>query len=264
MILYGGSVLHHVASSEIITYPNLLKFAKDHIAIVRRIGRNRYISVDTFEISLKLTSRVYRLVGADFMNETSTYAFLNQLAMLRLDRLPTTKTWIELNQIYNRPDSGISEFRGKSRINGYVIRDECVMKVVNSTVISVLENKKADKTVRQFERPVLVIECKHHQDKDVEFEDKDKNQIFQYMLGMDFVNAILMSEFKALVYQRSSNIHLIGKMRQDFSPPKSISEFYSSILKEDVSIDNEGFLLCHGDLEKRNMFLKDGKLNIQT
>jgi hypothetical protein len=101
------------------------------------------------------------------------------------------------------------ELSGKTFLNGYIIRDESILKAIQVNVISILQEKRPDKTVHKEverpvrdsvifnEKPIMVIECKHHNSiKD--FNDDDYNQLQQYMLGANFPIGILLSEFKAV------------------------------------------------------------------
>jgi len=103
------------------------------------------------------------------------------------------------------------DFAKKTPSHGYIIRDECIMRAISTVVLAVSENIKADKAVHQetvhpnrvsvipYEKPVVVVECKHHSNLNDEFSKDDFDQITQYMIAAKFPNGILLSEFNATV-----------------------------------------------------------------
>ncbi|KAJ3317556.1 hypothetical protein HDV06_001495 [Boothiomyces sp. JEL0866] len=111
--------------------------------------------------------------------------------------------------------NALLEICGKTRRNKYIIKEECILKAVSKTVIYILADKKADKIVSKRvdkpvrgqvnikEKPILVIECKHHDERNKQFDDDDINQLFQYMTGMDFPSGMLISEFRVKFYKKT-------------------------------------------------------------
>ena len=99
------------------------------------------------------------------------------------------------------------DFAKKTPRHGYIIRGERIMRT--TIILAVSENIKADKTVHKessnrvsvvpFEKPVVVVECKHHSNSGDEFNKDDFDQITQYMIAAKFPNGILLSEFNATV-----------------------------------------------------------------
>ena len=118
------------------------------------------------------------------------------------------------------------------------------MKATNTTVMSVLQYKKADLAVHQrtkysnresvfpSEKPILVIECKHHDKDNDSFSIDDEDQLVQYMTGAKFPNGLLLSEFKAQNFYRSvkSGEFKISRYEDGtFDIPKDISALVERI-----------------------------------
>ena len=115
----------------------------------------------------------------------------------------------------------ILELSEKTWRNGYIVRDECILKAIDITVISIVRLKRADKTVHEItekgnrnsvvsnEKPVLVIECKHHNNIQDDFSDDDIHQLFGYMTAANFPVGVLLSEFKIRFY---SSTYTTGKL----------------------------------------------------
>ncbi|KAI8892123.1 hypothetical protein BC833DRAFT_612591 [Globomyces pollinis-pini] len=125
------------------------------------------------------------------------------------------------------------DFGNKTPRNGYIIRDECIMKAMSTVVLTVSENLGADKPVHQEvdhpsrnsvnlnEKPILVIECKHHNNLNESFKEEDFHQITQYILSYKLPIGILLSEFKVVIIKASFSERLpIFKQEKELNLPE--------------------------------------------